>query len=112
MTKLYYTIYNIIALSLIIYCSVDIFYRTARSRISDVKAGDIAVHQTPDTEQYKETPFSEFSIITARNLFGSLEKASKEIIDENLAELEQTSLNFILLGTVASEDRKDSRAVM
>lgn len=112
MTKFYYTIFNLIALSLIIYCSVDIFYRTARSRIIDVKAGDIAVHQARDIEQYKETPFSEFSIITARNLFGSLEKASKEIIDENLEELEQTSLNLTLLGTVASEDRQNARAVI
>ena len=111
MTKIYYTVFNLIALSLIIYIGVDIFYRTARSRVMDVKTGDVAMQQIPDIEQPKETPLSEFSIITDRNLFASLEKTAKGIKDEEIESLEPTSLDLALLGTV-SGDRQNARAVI
>lgn len=111
MTKLYYTVFNLIALSLIIYISVDIFYRTASSRVIDVKTGRVAMQQAPESEQHEKPPFSEFSVITERNLFGSHEKASEEIKEEEVEGLEPTSLNVALLGTV-SGDRENARAVI
>jgi len=111
MTKLYYTVFNLVALSLIIYVGVDIFYRTARSRVIDVKTSDAAMQQVPDIEQHKKTPFSDYRIITDRNLFGSQEKASEDIKEEELEGLEPTSLKVALLGTV-SGDKKNARAVI
>lgn len=69
------------------------------------------MQQLSVTEPLKETPFSEFNIITDRNLFASLEKASKDIKDEEFENLEPTSLDLALLGTV-SGDRQNARAVI
>jgi general secretion pathway protein C len=111
MTKLYYTVFNLVALSLIIYVGVDIFYRTARSRVIDVKTSGGAMQQVPDIEQRKKTPFSDYRIITDRNLFGSQEKTSEDIKEEEIEGLEPTSLKVALLGTV-SGDKKNARAVI
>ncbi len=111
MTKLYYTIFNLVSLSLIIYIGVDIFYRTARSRVTDVNISGVATQQAPDIEKHKKIPFSDFLIVTDRNLFGSLEKASEEKEAEEIEGLEPTTLNVALLGTV-SGDQQNARAVI
>jgi general secretion pathway protein C len=111
MTKLYYTVFNLVALSLIIYIGVDIFYRTARSRVIDAKTSGVAMQQAPDIEPHKKPPFSDYRIITDRNLFGSHEKASGDIKEEEVEGLEPTSLRVALLGTV-SGDKKNARAVI
>jgi len=111
MTRLYYTIFNLIAFSLIIYTGVDIFYTIARARVSQVKTNDIEAQQIPDTEQSEKSPLSNFQTITDRNLFGSLEKDLEVIMPEEIEDIEPTSLRVKLLGTV-SGDRQNARAVI
>jgi len=87
------------------------FYRTTRIRVTDVKTDDIGMQQITDFETRNKRPFSEFSVITDRNLFASLEKTSEKIKEEALEGLEPTSLNVALLGTVFG-DQQDARAVI
>ncbi|OQX64826.1 MAG: hypothetical protein B5M55_05405 [Desulfococcus sp. 4484_242] len=111
MTRTYYTFFNLIILSLTIFVGVNIFYKTARSRVGDVKSGEIPVYQSVDSAPHEKKPLSFFHVITDRNLFGSEEKTTDQMKDEEVEGLEPTSLNVVLLGTVAG-DQDNARAVI
>ena len=105
MTKLFYTILNIVALSLVVYIGVDTFYRVVSSELKGVKTKEIVTEQLPNAEESKRSPLSSFKVITERNLFGSLDKASEDVNKEEIEELEPTSLKIALLGTVTGNEQ-------
>ena len=105
MTKLFYTILNIVALSLVVYIGVDTFYRVVSSELKGVNTKEIVTEQLPNAEESKRSPLSSFKVITERNLFGSLDKASKDVNEEEIEELELTSLKIALLGTVTGNEQ-------
>ncbi len=105
MTKLFYTILNIVALSLVVYIGVDTFYRVVSSELKGVNTKEIVMEQIPNAEESKRSPLSSFQVITKRNLFGSLDKASKDVNEEEIEELELTSLKIALLGTVTGSEQ-------
>ena len=105
MTKLFYTILNIVALSLVVYIGVDTFYRVVSSELKGVNTKEIVMEQLPNAEESKRSPLSSFKVITERNLFGSLDKASKDVNEEEIEELELTSLKIALLGTVTGNEQ-------
>ena len=45
MTKLYYTILNLLALALIIYIGVDIFYRIVSAEVGEIKGNEVVMVQ-------------------------------------------------------------------
>lgn len=110
MTKYYHTIINLVALSIIIYAGVDIFYRVTFSRIEEVKTKGVVIKKVPDIKRNR-MPLENFKSITERNLFGSPDKTFKDSISEDLEALEPTSLELALLGTVTG-NQQDSRAVI
>ncbi len=112
MTKLYYTIFNIVALSVVVYSGVDIFYKIVCSRLMQVNTSEMVMQKVSDNEQQKKSPLSDFRAITERNIFGSLEKASDEVKADELEDLEPTSLKIALLGTITSDQQKNARAVI
>ena len=105
MTKLFYTILNIVALSLVVYIGVDTFYRVVSSELKGVNTKEIVAEQLPNVEESKRSPLSSFKVITERNLFGSLDKASKDVNEEETEDLELTSLKIALLGTVTGSEQ-------
>lgn len=105
MTKLFYTILNIVAVSLVVYIGVDTFYRVVSSELKGVNTKEIVMEQLPNAEESKRSPLSSFQVITGRNLFGSLDKASKDVNEEEIEELELTSLKIALLGTVTGSEQ-------
>ena len=105
MTKLFYTILNIVALSLVVYIGVDTFYRVVSSELKGVNTKEIVMEQLPNVEESKRSPLSSFKVITERNLFGSLDKASKDVNEEETEDLELTSLKIALLGTVTGNEQ-------
>lgn len=111
MTQRYYTLFNLAALSLIIFFGIDIFYSVARSRLNQVQTNSALVSPLADLEPYQKKPLNDFRIITDRNLFGSSEKASETVKEEDFEDLEPTSLKLNLLGTVSGDDR-NTRAVI
>jgi len=105
MTKLFYTILNIVAVSLVVYIGVDTFYRVVSSELKGVNTKEIVMEQLPNAEESKRSPLSSFQVITGRNLFGSLDKASEDVNEEEIEELELTSLKIALLGTVTGNEQ-------
>jgi general secretion pathway protein C len=104
MTRVYYSIFNVIAVTVLIFTGVDVFYSFVGSRLSQVNSKDIVMQQVPVLERHKKSRLSEYNIIMDRNLFGSLEKGSAEIQVEELEALEPTSLKVVLLGTVTGDE--------
>ncbi|MDY6971163.1 MAG: PDZ domain-containing protein [Thermodesulfobacteriota bacterium] len=117
MTRLYYTTFNLFALSVIIYIGVDIFYGIVRSELMQVDTTEeIVVQQNPDNSLRERSPIKDFRVIEERNIFGSIEGASEEagaeeMQAEDIEYLEPTSLRIALLGTVTGS-RKSARAVI
>ncbi len=105
MTKLFYTILNIVAVSLVVYIGVDTFYRVVSSELKGVNTKEIVMEQLPNAEESKRSPLSSFQVITGRNLFGSLDKASEDVTEEEMEDLELTSLKIALLGTVTGSEQ-------
>lgn len=105
MTKLFYTILNIVAVSLVVYIGVDTFYRVVSSELKGVNTKEIVMEQLPNAEESKRSPLSSFQVITGRNLFGSLDKAPEDVNEEEIEDLELTSLKIALLGTVTGSEQ-------
>ena len=105
MTKLYYTIVDLVAISQVVYIGVDVFYRIVSSELKEIHTKEVVVEQVPNVEVKKKIPLSDFRSITERNLFGSLEKAAKGVKEEEVKDLEPTSLRIALLGTVTGDDQ-------
>lgn len=105
MTKLYYTIVDLVAISLVVYIGVDVFYRIVSSELKEIHTKEVVVEQVPNVEVKKKIPLSDFRSITERNLFGSLEKAAEGVKEEEVEDLEPTSLRIALLGTVTGDEQ-------
>ena len=107
MTRIYYTIFSLIALSVGIYTSVDIFYRIVRSQLRQVPVKGVLIQETRDVKHSRRVSLDSFRAITDRNLFGSHEGASDKAKEEEIGDLEPTSLKVALLGTVIGVKQED-----
>jgi general secretion pathway protein C len=105
MTRIYFTLFNLVALSVIIFAGVDIFYRLVRAELGQINTTEIVMQQTPETKRYTSSPLDDFRAIADRNIFGSLQKTSLEQGTEEIEALEPTSLKIALLGTVTGNDK-------
>ncbi len=105
MPRRYHTIFNLLALSIIIYIGVDIFYTfvSARLRQRDTKTS-VARH-IPDEKGQPKLPFDHYQSIMGRNLFGSTDAIAQEDKEEDIEALEPTTLKLALLGTVSGSSR-------
>jgi general secretion pathway protein C len=105
MLKLYHTLFNLIALTVIIYAGVDIFYRVVRSQFRQMNTQKIYTQRAPEVKQKKNPPLRDYQVINSRNLFGSVDKAVVTTKPEAIETLEPTSLKIALLGTVAGSEQ-------
>jgi general secretion pathway protein C len=110
MAKYYHTIINLLGLSIIIWVGVDIFYRVTFSEIKEIKTQTVVAKKAPDIKG-DIMRVGNFKSITERNLFGTVDKASKDKTSEDIEGLEPTSLDVALLGTVTGNNQ-DARAVI
>jgi len=100
MSKYYNTILNLLALSVIIYTSVDLFYRVVRARLRQVDTKTFVVQHIPEDKGRQKRPLYDYRLIVDRNIFGSAESPTEEVSAEEIEALELTSLKVALLGTV------------
>ena len=105
MAKLYHTLFNLIALSVVIYIGVDLFYRVIFSQLQQPDTQKIFMQQAPEVKTKKTPPLRDYQVINGRNLFGSVEKVAENIKPEAIETLEPTSLKIALLGTVAGNEQ-------
>jgi general secretion pathway protein C len=105
MAKLYHTVFNLIALSVVIYIGVDLFYRVILSQLQQTDTQKVFMQQVPEVKTKNSPPLRDYQVINGRNLFGSVEKAAENIKPEAIETLEPTSLKIALLGTVAGNEQ-------
>jgi general secretion pathway protein C len=106
MTARYRIIFILVAITIVSYLSVNIFYKVIHARVSSIKIDDI--HEKAQTRHNiaGKPPLNSYRVISQRNLFRTVEKAGAEI-QINVEELEKTKLNLDLLGTVFGEGEND-----
>ena len=120
--NLYHVIFNLFALSALIYIGVDIFYRTICFRLTEISSVEMAEVRAPNMARFVPQPLNSFDVIVDRNLFGSSNEASGVVEARDMVEsrdmeareieaLESTSLKISLLGTVTGSD-ENARAVI
>lgn len=105
MTKLYYTIFNLVGLCVITYACVDIFYTIVRTQLTLGDARTIVTQQKPEDKKQQTPGGNGLKAIVSRNIFNTREQGApgeakteeKEIATQTI---EPTSLKVTLLGTV------------
>ena len=105
MTRRYHTIFNLLALSVVIYIGVDLVYKVIRARLRQVDTTTFVVKPPPDDKEHRKAPFDDYRLIIDRNIFGSSDRTAEEVKAEEIEALEPTSLKIALLGTVAGSPR-------
>jgi len=106
---------NLLALFIITYIVVDTFYSVIGMQMH--KIGGEKVQVLKEVEKYaaKSLARPEFSMIVDRNIFGATEKVEAPPVGEEKTEpienLQETSLQLSLLGTIAG-DRENARAII
>ena len=109
MAKRLNILFNLLALTTIIFLGVDIFYRVVRSQLDRIDTQKVETKLVPDTKRRNRLPLRSYNAVTIRNMFGSKEKRVVEEVQPEKVEheesLEPTTLKIALLGTVAGDQR-------
>ena len=108
----YYTLLNLLVLSVVIYGGVDIFYTLAGSKLTEVKTGQMTTEPFKNTVTLEKRPAFDYYLAAAnRDLFGAVQDSGEGPSEFKMEDLEPTALNVALLGTV-SGDRQNAVAVI
>jgi len=115
--KHYQTIFNLLALAMIIFLGVDLFYMITRAQLGQVDAKEVIMHRAPSLKRDQNLPSGNYQAIIDRNIFGSIQTETEEVKTEAEekkeieAPPEPTSLKIALLGTVVG-DQQSTLAVI
>ena len=108
----YYTLLNLLVLTVVIYCGVDIFYSLAGSRLTGVKTEQMTTEHLQETATLeKRRAFDHYLAAANRDLFGAVQDLDNGASELKTEDLEPTALKIALLGTV-SGDRQNAVAVI
>ena len=108
MPKRYHTIVNLIALSIIAYVGVGIFYTVMRSKLMHIDKKTVTIVSTSQAATFQKKSLSDYRAIMEKNLFGSADKPPEEeekVEIQDIEALEPTTLKVSLLGTVTGSPR-------
>jgi general secretion pathway protein C len=104
MPKRYHTIFNILALSIIIYIGVDIFYTFVGARLRQHDTKTVVVKDKPGDQRQQKQPLDHYKSIMGKNIFDSTDAIAEKVKEEDIEALEPTSLKIALLGTVTGQN--------
>jgi len=110
MARYYYVIFNLIAITVIVYIGVDLFYKLMPVKYART---DIQTVDSPVTEEKTtsgKSSLSNYQTIIDRNIFSKV-AVSAQKGDTDADELKNTTLRLSLLGTIAGS-RKTSAAII
>ncbi|NVM21198.1 MAG: PDZ domain-containing protein [Desulfobacterales bacterium] len=107
----YYTLVNLVALTVLIYCGVDIFYTLAGSKLTKVKTEGVSTENFRETTTVQRQPFSHYREAINRGLFGTVKEPLDKSRELDVKALEPTALKIALLGTV-SGDPQNAAAII
>lgn len=100
MPQRFLTLFNLLALAVIIFIAVNLFYLITTAHLRGVDIQKSALSQVPDVKEQGKLPLDYYRAIIERDIFSSGEEVLQETGGEDLDDLEPTSLNVALLGTV------------
>ena len=105
MPQRFLTLFNLLALAVVIFIAVNLFYLIATAHLHGVDIQKSALSQLPDTKEHGKPPFDYYRAIIDRDIFSSGQEVLGESGGEDLSDLEPTSLNVALLGTVVGSEQ-------
>ena len=105
MPKLAFSLINLVALTLISFFSVNIFYRVITTNLVQIDNQKTLNEQVPKIKKPVSITVNHYQKISERGLFGVPEKPDKNEKIEEIETLEPTSLKLALLGTVEGDDK-------
>ena len=100
MPQRFLTLFNLLALAVISFIAVNLFYLIATAHLRGVDIQKSASSQLPDVKERGKFPLDYYRTIIDRDIFNSGEEVLQETGAEDLDDLEPTSLKVALLGTV------------
>jgi general secretion pathway protein C len=101
MVKFYYVLFNIIAITIIVYIGVDIFNRIVSMKFTQVEVKVTQPIQEQEQPATERSSLNDYQPITDRNIFSKV-TASAAKSDEAI---KITSLKLTLLGTIAGDNK-------
>ena len=111
MTKFYYTIFNIIAIAVIIYIGIDTFYRIVRIELMQVDSEEVDSLDISIDKQSDKSRLTDYQTIVDRNIFSKVNGVPAKNIDINSEDLEPTSLKIALLGTIFGNNQSSAAII-
>lgn len=105
------TIVNLMAMAVISLLAVDLFYTIIGAQLSRRHTQNIVIPHPPAVKKQGRPSLDYFNAVVERNLFSSGEEVTQEIKEEEIENLEPTSLKIALLGTVVGSEQ-DSFAII
>jgi len=100
MSKRYLTLFNLVALGVISYVGVNLFYLIATAYLRGFDTQDKIIYLATDVKGQEKPSKAFYQAIVDRNIFVTPEEEQEETKAEEVEELEPTSLKIALLGTV------------
>jgi len=112
MPKLAFSLINLVALTLISFFSVNIFYRVITHNLVQIDNQKTINEQVPKIKKPVKITINHYQKIYERGLFGVPEKPDKNEKIEEIETLEPTSLKLALLGTVEGDEKTGWAVIM
>ncbi len=112
--KYYFTLSNLVLITLGIYFGVNGFYKTIAAKLEGIPVATAVSPQFTPQDRTVSRPLSYYKSITDRNLFGTKGQPEKkqEKTDIDTTTLQETNLKLTLWGTVAEKDGSIGYAVI
>jgi len=111
MRKLYNIIFDIIAIAVIIYIGVDIFYRVVRTELIQVDIPEVDSRNISVDKQADISRLTDYQTIIDRNLFNKVSGVPAQDADIDNLDLKSTSLKITLLGTIYSNNQNSAAVI-
>jgi general secretion pathway protein C len=100
MSQRYLTLFNLLALGVISYVGVNLFYLITTAYLRGFDTKEKITYLAPDVKEQGKPSKAFYQAIVDRNIFVTAEAEPEETSVEELEELKPTSLKIALLGTV------------
>jgi general secretion pathway protein C len=100
MSQRYLTLFNLLALGVISYVGVNLFYLITTAYLRGFDTKEKIIYLAPDVKEQGKPSKAFYQAIVDRNIFVTAEAEPEETSVEELEELKPTSLKIALLGTV------------
>lgn len=104
MTVKYRDMFILMLITILVYLSVNIFYKVLNAKLVGFRAGTVVTENVSTGNiSYKPSLYA-YRVILERNLFRSIDKATGVRSHVDIDELEPTTLKLVLLGTISTND--------